>query len=422
MDNPARASARCLLAAALAAAAAAPCAAQDHGSAELPSLPSRAPAGDRTAADAVAIFGYGEVNYYAPVQRGDLKRLDLARAVFGFGYTFDDRTQFDSEFEIEHAVASAADAGELEVEQFYVDRQLTARTAIKIGVFLIPSGLLNLNHEPTRYYGVQRNFVEKLIIPTTWREGGVAVHGGTRSGLGYDLGLTTGLNLADWDVNPEAPLYRTAQALAQGDAGPFQAAHQEASLADAQHLAGYAALNYRGKPGLDVGGSLFTGLAAVPAVPQNLPDQRTTLWEAHVRYNPGRLDLSALYARGTIGNTAAFNLANAGASNPEPAAFDGAYVQAAYTAWQRGGARITPFLRWERYDLGARYAGIPPGFEPVPTGDVPGFGAWPQPRDRVVTLGANFYLNAKLVLKADYQRFETNDELSSFDLGLGLEF
>ncbi len=427
MDTRVPAPSRWLLAAALLGAAAAACAAQNGGAAggELPSLPllpSPAPASEHTAADRVALFGYGELNYYAPVHRRDLTTLDLARAVFGFGYTFDERTRFDSEFETEHAVSSADDAGEFEVEQFYVDRQLTDQTAIKIGVFLIPSGLLNLNHEPTRYYGVQRNFVEKLVIPTTWREGGVAVHGATRSGLGYEVGVTTGLNLADWDVNPEEPLYGTAQELAQGDAGPFQAAHQEASLANAQHLAGYAALNYRGKPGLEVGGSLFTGLAAVPAVPDDLPDQRTTLWEAHLRYNPGRLDLAALYARGTIGNTAAFNLANVGASNPEPAELDGAYVQAAYTAWQRGDARIAPFLRWERYDLGAEYEGIPAGFSPVPTGSVPGFGPWQQPRDRVFTLGSNFYLNPRLVLKADYQRFETNEALTRFDLGLGVEF
>ena len=52
-------------------------------------------------------------------------QFDLARAVFGIGYRFDDRTVFNSEFEVEHAVASA-DEGEFEVEQFYVDHQLAA--------------------------------------------------------------------------------------------------------------------------------------------------------------------------------------------------------------------------------------------------------------------------------------------------------
>lgn len=414
----------CALLAVLGIWAASPVAAQRAGNQndQLPRLAAQSPSAARSAEGRLGLFGYGEVNYYRPVHARQFTTLDLARAVFGISYAFDGKTQFDSEFETEHAVSSADDAGEIEVEQFYVDRRLGSAAAIKAGVFLIPSGLLNLNHEPTRYYGVQRNFVEKLIIPTTWREAGVAVHGTTNFGLRYDAGITSGLSLADWDANPETPLYRTAQELAQGDAAPFQAAHQEASLANARHLAQYLSLGYQGIPGLSVGGSFFTGLAAIAAVPEDLPEQRTTLWETHLRYEPGRLDLSALYARGTIGNTAAFNAANAGASNPEPAEFYGWYVQAAFTAWRRGDYRITPFVRRTRYDMGADYEGIPQGFTPVPTGSVPGFGPWPQPRDRVWTYGANFYLTPRLVLKADYQKFDDDPRLTRFDLGLGLEF
>ena len=389
----------------------------------LPQLPAQASMTSSSSVwDKLGVFGYGEINYYHPVHRPDLTTADLARAVFGFSYAFDDRTQFNSEFEIEHAVTSADDAGEFEVEQFYVDRQLTEWASVKAGLFLIPSGLLNQSHEPTHYYGVQRDFVDKLIIPTTWREGGLSLHGDAPYGLSYDIGLVTGINLANWDANPEVPLYQTARELAQGGAAPLQAGHQELSLANAQHLSQYIAINYRGVPGLDVGGSLFTGNAATPAVPEGLPDQRVTLWEGHARYNPGRLDLWAQYARGTISNTAAFNQSNPGASNPEPSKFYGWYLQGAYTVWRHGDYRLTPFVRWERYDMGAAYNGIAPGFTPVPTGSVTGYGPWPQPYDRVWTYGVNFYLNPKLVLKADYQTFGINSDLTRFDLGLGLEF
>ena len=103
--------------------------------------------------------------------------MDLARAVFGIGYRLDDRTEFNSEYEVEHAVASADDAGEFEVEQFYVDRRLNDAVSVRAGLFLMPFGLINENHEPTAFYGVQRNFVETLIIPSTWREGGFNLHG-----------------------------------------------------------------------------------------------------------------------------------------------------------------------------------------------------------------------------------------------------
>ena len=73
------------------------------------------------------LWGYGEVYYTRPTHDGKETQADLARAVFGIGYTFDDRTEFNSEFEVEHAVASAIGSGEFEVEQFYIDRQLNDR-------------------------------------------------------------------------------------------------------------------------------------------------------------------------------------------------------------------------------------------------------------------------------------------------------
>jgi hypothetical protein len=44
------------------------------------------------------------------------------------------------------------------------------------------------------------------------------------------------------------------------------------------------------------------------------------------------------------------------------------------------------------------------------------------PRDNVVTLGTNFYLNRNVVLKLDFQKFRTNTDFTRVDLGLGLQF
>ncbi len=394
-------------------------AAQQQQQAVLAQQASAAPSGGGLS-DKLSLWGYGEIYYSHPVHKPELTTADLARAVFGIGYTFDERTVFDSEFEVEHAVSSADDPGEFEVEQFYVDRQLNDWASVKLGLFLMPFGLLNEHHEPTYFYGVQRNFVETLIIPSTWREGGVGFHGSTQSGIGWDFGLTTGFDLSKYDINPEDPLYTSALDLEE--ASPLQATHQELALASAQHLSQYLALNYHGIPGLLVGSAVFTGIAQRPSQPPGLPDSRITLWEAHARWTPGAADLSAVYARGAISDTAAYNLANPGASNPLPSAFHGYYVQAAYDLWRRGDRRFAPFLRWEHYDVGASYDGIPAGFPTVPAGPTSTGGAWPQPHDDVWTVGANSYLNRNIVLKADYQSFRTNRDLTRFDLGLGLTF
>jgi hypothetical protein len=282
----------------------------------------------------VTIFGYGEANYENYPRNKSQTQADLARAVIGFGYRFDDRTRFVSEFEWEHAIASADDQGESEVEQFYVERSFTPQIAGRAGLFLIPSGLLNTAHEPTQYFGVTRNFVETAIIPTTWREGGLGVTGITDSGLTWDAGITTGFNLAKWDPTSD-----------EGQVSPLGSIHQELQFAKAANLSGYGALNWRGYPGLLLGGSVFAGKAG-QAQP-DFPSQNAvvTLAEAHARWTPGPFDLSALYARGHISDTAPYNETVVGNPTLIPQDFYGWYAQAAWYAWQRGDYQFVPSFR-----------------------------------------------------------------------------
>jgi hypothetical protein len=380
-------------------------------------------------AQGVKLWGYGEIYYTDPLHDRDRAQADLARAVFGIGYTFDSRTEFNSEYEIEHAVSSADDPGEFEVEQLYIDHQIIDPVAVRAGLFLMPFGMLNEHHEPTNFYGVQRNFVETLIIPSTWREGGFNFHGATQSGFGWNVGLTTGFDLSKWDFAPEFPQYTTALELINSDAGPLHATHQELALANAHDLSQYVSLSYFGIPGLTVGGAIFTGKAGAVPAPPNAPipgSQRVTLWEGHARWTPGKFDLSALYAHGSISNLAATNASNPGSPNPIPSSFYGYFFQAAYDVWQHGEYRLAPFTRWEVYNLGAGYEGTPGPM--IPEGDIPltgapgDYGPWPRNMDRVWTIGANFYITPHVVLKTDYQHFLINGNFTRFDLGLGVAF
>ncbi len=153
----------------------------------------------------IKLWGYGEVYYTDPVHDRNRAQADLARAVFGIGYSFDSRTEFNSEYEVEHAVSSASDPGEFEVEQFYVDHQIVDAVAVRAGLFLMPFGLLNEHHEPTNFYGVQRNFVETLIIPSTWREGGFNFHGNTQSGGWLECRAHDGFRPVEVGLRPRIP-------------------------------------------------------------------------------------------------------------------------------------------------------------------------------------------------------------------------
>jgi hypothetical protein len=419
---------------AAASSAAQPSASAVQNASALPG-PTAAPAGGTGAnlvsslSNGLRLWGYGEVYYTHPTREPSESQFDLARAVFGIGYRFDERTEFNSEYEIEHAVSSASDVGEFEVEQFYIDRRLNDAVEMRAGLFLMPFGFINEHHEPTNFYGVQRNFVETLIIPSTWREGGVNLHGDTAAGFGWNVGITTGFDFSKWSFAPEFPPYQNALELEDSSIAPLQATHQELALANAHHLSQYLALSYYGVPGLTLGAAISTGKAApVPAAPAALTsgDPRVTLWEAHARWAPSRWDLAAIYSRGTVSNTASANTANPGSPNPIPASFYGYYLQGAYALWESGDYRLNPFVRFERYNMGASYEGTPGPVIPVgevPLSAAPGdYGLWPQNHDRVWTAGANFYLGPHVVLKGDYQWFQVNSGFNRFDLGLGVSF
>jgi hypothetical protein len=424
-------------ASALPSASASPNAAAMPNASALPSTAALAPnatavpgtTGPGLFGTGLRLWGYGEIYYTDPTSDRNQAQFDLARAVFGIGYQFDPRTEFNSEYEVEHAVSSATDVGEFEVEQFYIDRRLNDAVTVRAGLLLMPFGFLNEHHEPTNFYGVQRNFVETLIIPSTWREGGFNLHGDTPSGFMWNVGLTTGFDLSKWDFAPEFPPYANALELEASDIAPLQATHQELALANARQLSQYLALGYYGVPGLTLGAAVSTGNAVPVPAPPNSPipgNQRVTLWEAHARWTPNRWDLTAIYARGTISNTALANEANPGSPNPLPAAFYGYYIQGAYELWSHGDYRLNPFARFERYNMGASYEGT--SGPVIPAGQVslsaaPGdYGLWPQNHDRVWTVGANFYLGPHVVLKTDYQWFEQNTNFNRWDLGLGVAF
>ena len=346
----------------------------------------------------IAWSGYGELTYSRPEEDGPATTADLARLVLGADYRFDDKTRLVSELEVEHAVSSADDPGEVEIEQAYIERRFNDQMFGSIGLFLMPVGLLNENHEPTRYYGVFRNFVETAIIPTTWREGGFELQGNTAGGLRWNAGVSTGFNLSKWDATST-----------EGLEEPLGSIHQELALASAGDLAVFAAVNYTGIPGLRLGGSVFTGDAA-----QGQPgfdDNRVTLWEGHARWNPGNWDLSGLYSRLHIANTAPVNTTLVGSVALIPEAAFGWYLEAAYRVPLRNEKRVAPFARYERLNTASSYAFLGAGLTPDPLADA-----------EVLTTGVNFDLARGVVLKFDYLQFLHDGRGDRLDLGVGYQF
>lgn len=348
---------------------------------------------------ATTIGGYGEA-VYNNYRNGSIKdEADFKRFVLFFGHRFNDKLRLYSELEVEHALVEG-DQGELALEQAYIEYNLHPNANLRAGLMLMPLGIINETHEPATFYGVERNEVERRIIPSTWRELGLAVQGNVLDGLEYNVGLTTSL---------DATRYRNPTSGVRG-------LRSSGAQAAANDLALFAAVNYR-QPGWLLGAGLFSGNTAQDGNGENArsalagKDARLTLWDVHGQYNIGNLELQGLYARGTLNDTLAINQAAGiatGSGNAAPQTFWGGYGQAAYALWKKGDMRFSPFVRYERYDTQAEVDA--------------GYSKNPLNNERVITAGANFNLSRDVVFKADWQNYQEDNRKDRFNLGVGYQF
>ena len=141
------------------------------------------------------ISGYGSAFY----QRNfDLQQstITLERAVLFVGHQFSQKISFFSELELENAKVEGGvnNNAEISMEQAFLKFNLNAHQYIIAGLFTPRIGILNENHLPVNFNGVERPMVETLIIPATWRELGVGFYGNSeRIPLNYSFALMNGL-------------------------------------------------------------------------------------------------------------------------------------------------------------------------------------------------------------------------------------
>ena len=349
--------------------------------------------GIQTFANKTTVGGYGEL-HYNNYKGGatDKDEIDFHRFVIYLGHQFNDWISFKSELEIEHS--NTENHGEVELEQAYLDFNFSQKLNAKAGVFVLPLGFINETHEPPTFYGVERNFVETRIIPSTWWEAGASLYGEIAPGWKYQAGLTSSLSAAHFEDF-------ATKGVREG--------RRNVSEAPAENIAFSGRLDYSGQPGLTVGASIFTGNTGQDDPLLNGADARLTLWDVHARYSKDRLDLRALYAQGHLDDAAEINAAFPGFE--VASRFYGWYTEAAYHVWKDGDLDFAPFIRYEKWDTQADRPG----------NMVRSVGS----KNDVLTVGANYWPHPQVVLKADYQNFDKPDGDKGdkrINLGLGYMF
>ncbi|RYE23459.1 MAG: hypothetical protein EOP51_10425 [Sphingobacteriales bacterium] len=141
------------------------------------------------------VSGYGSALYQRDFT-WERSRATLERAVLFIGHQFNSRIAFFSEMEIENAlVAGMEEKGEIAMEQAFLKFNLNSRQYLVAGLFIPRIGILNENHLPVNFNGVERPIVETLVIPATWRELGVGFYGTLpNQPLNYSIALVNGLD------------------------------------------------------------------------------------------------------------------------------------------------------------------------------------------------------------------------------------
>jgi hypothetical protein len=145
---------------------------------------------------ATVISGYGEIKIGYDA-RLETAKATIPRAVLFVGHRFNESIALFSEIELEDTkVEGGEEGGELSLEQFYLKFNINRDHYITAGLFLPRIGIINENHLPNTFHGTDRPYVERFVIPSTWREIGICINGiiPQVNGLNYSFALVNGLN------------------------------------------------------------------------------------------------------------------------------------------------------------------------------------------------------------------------------------
>jgi len=338
----------------------------------------------------VEFHGYGEVHYNNPkldtMSKGAGNEADFHRFVVGWEYEFTDELRVEGEIDFEHA------ATEIELEEAFLEYDLAPTLSVRAGTLLMPVGPLNEFHQPPLYYSVERPYVQRYIIPTTWQENGVGLAGRAVEGaLSYRVYLTVGLD-----------------AVGITALGGLHDVSTKGAESKADDLAGVGRLEYSPSQGITLGASGYYGGA----------DQKTPglgqvtlgIASADARYHRAGLDLRGVFVRTALDGA---DSVSAFVGETIGQAMQGWYVEAAYDLLRRdareeGGRSLVLFARHEDFDTNEQ---VPAGLLKIPAAT------------RSVTSGGlSYYPVERVALKADYEHWRDGADAKLDRVNLGAAF
>jgi hypothetical protein len=283
------------------------------------------------------VGGYGEITFGDP--NGSAKaRLDVQRFVIYLDHYFSPSWAFKSETEIEHVKIEGGEGGEVALEQAFLDWHASSALGWRVGLLLIPMGIINQTHEPNTFYSVERPMVDEQIIPSTWREIGTGFYGQLTEGLKYQAYVTEGLRGEGISVEG---MHDAKQ----------EGSSAEGEGSDASHPAVSAKLEYAPLAGLTIGASTYLQPSAFASAPDGISGMLLGL-SGDASYQVGALRLRGEIASWKVGDADTISHATGEAI---PGSLMGAYGEAGFNVLSLitpdATSELIPFFRYETISI-----------------------------------------------------------------------
>ncbi len=339
----------------------------------------------------------GYMDFHFNKNRSLPGEFDFHRFVLLFGHSFSERIKFWSELEVEHSIVEGGkETGEVALEQAYLDFLIKPYFNLRGGMVLSPVGIVNERHEPPSFNGVERPFVETVIIPTTWRELGFGATGDLGKGFRYRAYLVSSM---------DGSLFDAENGISGAKTNGFQASFR--------NPAKVGRLEYTGRRKLVVGTSFYTGHTGFNLTTVN---PRVNIFDADFRYNYSRFDLRGLYAKTWVSKARELNIALEQVSGANPnvgSEMVGAYIEPAFHLFPKKKSQdVILFGRYEKYNTQHK---MPAGYTALAQFDR---SSW--------VLGATYKPVADVAIKFDYNfnrsASTVSRPLDSINLGIGWWF
>jgi hypothetical protein len=338
----------------------------------------------------VTMGGYAQIDYNEP-DGAEAGKLDVHRLVLLIGYKFNDKVSFLTEIEYEHVK-------EVYVEQAYLKYKASENLNVLAGLMLVPMGIINEYHEPTTFYGVERPNVDKYVVPTTWRELGVGISGNIdNASLKYQAYLFNGFKS-----------YADGSGVLRGSDGLRKGRQKGAeSVVSSPNFS--TKLDYYGIAGLRIGLAGYFGETQTDDTTLESATVGVSMVGIDMRYKYNNLELRGQYISANISDSDKYNILT---GKDLGSKLNGLYGELAYNFELNGNEKLTPFIRYEKYNTHAETAG-----------NLPANAAYDK---NELIFGMNYKVADGAAFKVDYQLINNavtgSDTKKQFNAGVAIWF